>query len=162
MFHMQSLKIYRDMPGYLKIILWLQLCFYYIEIAALHVECYLANVNFYVSTFFFFFAGEFRVAGIYPIFADVTTDLFTAAAVELVNEGVWEPDFKSKSLHIKLASYKGFYFLFFICTLLGYRFWTDHGVPILFCAIFGCSGNSSSLRHHSWSEYGETEQTTNL
>ena len=43
-------------------------------------------------------AGEFRVAGIYPIFADVTTDLFTAAAVELVNEGVWELDFKS--MHI--------------------------------------------------------------
>ena len=45
----------------------------------------------------FVLAGEFRIAGIYPIFADVTTDLFTAAAVELVNEGVWEPDFKSKS-----------------------------------------------------------------
>ena len=44
----------------------------------------------------FVLAGEFRIAGIYPIFADVTTDLFTAAAVELVNEGVWEPDFKSK------------------------------------------------------------------
>ena len=41
------------------------------------------------------YAGEFRVAGIYPIFADVTTDLFTAAAVELINEGIWEPDFKS-------------------------------------------------------------------
>ena len=44
-------------------------------------------------------AGEFRIAGIYPLFADVTTNLFTASAVELVNEGVWEPDFKSKSLH---------------------------------------------------------------
>lgn len=75
-----------------------------IEITALHVECYLADVTFYVPTFFFF-AGEFRIAGIYPIFADVTTDLFTAAAVELVNEGVWEPDFKSKALHIKLASF---------------------------------------------------------
>ena len=60
----------------------------------------------------FVFAGEFRVAGIYPIFADVTTDLFTAAAVELVNEGVWEPDFKSKSLHINLATYKCFFYLY--------------------------------------------------
>lgn len=38
---------------------------------------------------------------------------------------------------------------------LGCRFWKDHGLPILFCAIFGCSGNSSSLRYHPWSEYGE-------
>ena len=70
------------------------------QIAALHVE-WLLGWHFNSCAYFFNFAGEFRVAGIYPIFADVTTDLFTAAAVELVNEGVWEPDFKSKSLHSK-------------------------------------------------------------
>ena len=37
--------------------------------------------------------GEFRIATIYPIFAEVNTDLFTAAAVDLVNKGVWEPSF---------------------------------------------------------------------
>lgn len=37
--------------------------------------------------------GEFRIASIYPIFAEVNTDLFTAAAVDLVNKGVWEPSF---------------------------------------------------------------------
>ena len=55
------------------------------------------------NSFLLVFAGEFRVAGIYPIFADVTTDLFTAAAVELVNEGVWEPDFKSMFITIHLS-----------------------------------------------------------
>ena len=52
------------------------------------------------ASYYCLFVGEFRVAGIYPIFADVTTDLFTAAAVELVNEGVWEPDFKSTFIPI--------------------------------------------------------------
>ena len=62
--------------------------------------------------FTFSFSGEFRLAGIYPLFADVTTDLFTAAAVELVNEGVWEPDFKSKSLHTtNLASFKSLFLI---------------------------------------------------
>lgn len=40
--------------------------------------------------------GEFRIAGIFPIFAEVNTDLFTAAAVDLVNQGVWDPTFPGK------------------------------------------------------------------
>ena len=49
--------------------------------------------------------GEFRIAGIFPIFAEVNTDLFTAAAVDLVNQGVWDPTFPGKPVHVVM--YRG-------------------------------------------------------
>jgi len=49
--------------------------------------------------------GEFRIASIYPIFAEVNTDLFTAAAVDLVNKGVWEPSFSQQGRKMECQYY---------------------------------------------------------
>ena len=76
--------------------------------------------------------GEFRVAAIFPIFAEVTSDLFTAAAVELINEGVWEPDFKGTYTAISnsLPGITAHMYLY-----IDYRLRAIHGVSILFCTV---------------------------
>ncbi len=60
----------------------------------------------------------------------MTTDLFTAAAVELVNEGVWEPDFKSMPITIH---HNQNYYIDSMLNILRLR--KVNGLPVLFCEI---------------------------
>ena len=45
------------------------------------------------NSLFSFFPGEFLIAGIVPSYSDNTANLFLAAAVSIINKGVWDEDF---------------------------------------------------------------------
>lgn len=47
-----------------------------------------------------FFTGDLLVAGIFPIYAEVNTDIFLEAAADLINRGYWSEEFVGEHSHV--------------------------------------------------------------